>query len=230
MHELGQIQREMGRPECVDAYRESLDIALRIEDRSLAASSAFNLGNAYKDLPPLRDLDGAERQYRKCLDLAPGEDRFTRASGLAQLGSVAYERFKDARAAKKPRPEFDRHLRDALHLYLEALEMTPRDAVGQLAIAHNQLGLVYRDAGDFDRAMQHGIQSLRLEEGCGNFYGAARSRHNIAGTLLAASQLPDARRYADAALRGFQAYGAGAASEVQKTLELISAIVKAATP
>jgi len=43
-----------------------------------------------------------------------------------------------------------------------------------------------------------------------------------------AAHLADAWQYAEAALRGFQTYGAGAADDIQKTLDLIAEIAKAA--
>jgi len=48
--------------------------------------------------------------------------------------------------------------------------------------------------------------------------------------LREAVALPTPARMAEASLRNFQTYGAGAAEDVQKTLDLISDIVKAATP
>jgi tetratricopeptide (TPR) repeat protein len=153
----------------------------------------------------------------------------SRAGTLGQLGSVAYERFLDARSAKKPDREILRHLTDALRWYHEALERTPPDAVGCLAVGHSELGVIYRNAGDLDRALHHYRESLRLEEVQGNLYGAAQTRYNVALALMDDGQFADARQYAEAALRNFQAYGGGAADDVQKTLALISSIAKAAT-
>jgi tetratricopeptide (TPR) repeat protein len=220
----------MGRPECVDAYQESFDIALRIEARSLAAVAAHNLGNAYLYLPALRNLDDAERWYRKSLELVADGDRMHRAGSIGQLGLVAFKRFQEACAAKRPEPELLRHLNDALRWYREALEMAPPDAVGQLALIHRQLGNIYIGAGDLALALHHWRESIRLEEVQGNLYGAAQTRFNVAHALARAGRLPDARQYADAALRDFQTYGANAADDVRKTLTLISIIAKTATP
>jgi tetratricopeptide (TPR) repeat protein len=227
--DLGQIWREMGRSECVGATRESFELALGAQDRSTAGRSAFNLGNAYLTVPALRDLDEAERWYRKSLDLRVKGDRMSTAMSLGQMGLVAYERFREALASKKPEAELRRHLNDALRWYREALEMTPTDAVGQLAAAHNGLGIIYNIAGDLDRALDHYRESIRLQEAQGNLYGAAEARRNVAITLEGAGRFADARQYAEAALLGFQTYGAGAADRVQDTLALISRIAKAAT-
>ena len=228
LHDLAEIQREMGRRECVDAYRESFDIALRIEERSGAASAALNLGKAYENLVQLRDLDEAEHWYRKGLGLIPSGDRMYRAGALGQLGKVAHERFKEARAAKAPEPELRRHFNDALRWCREAVEMTPPDAIAFLAAGHDQLGTIYGYGGDLDLALHHWRESIRLKESGGDFYGAAATRYNVAAALANEGRLADARQYAEAALRGLQTYGASAANGVQETLALISRIVKAA--
>jgi tetratricopeptide (TPR) repeat protein len=229
LHELGEIQREMGSAQCVKAYRESFDLAMSISDRSGAAAGALNLGNAYKDLRKIRNLDEAERWYRKSLELAADEDSMTRAGGLGQLAAVAYERFKEARDRKRPAPEILGYLNEALRRYHEALEMTPPDAIAQLAVFRNQLGNIYLNAGQIDRALHHWRESIRLDEAQGNLYGAAQTRFNVAVALARAGRFADARQYAEAALRGYQTYGPGAAAEVQKTLGLIADIAKAAS-
>ncbi|HXM45230.1 MAG TPA: CHAT domain-containing protein [Bryobacteraceae bacterium] len=226
---LGDVQRAMGSPETVRASRESFDLGLRIADRSIAASAAFNLGRAYEDMPAIRNLEEAERWYAKSLELHPDGDHMSQAGSLGQLGSVSYQRFKDARAANKPEPELLRHLNQALRRYRKALEMTPIDAVDQLAAIHNQLGGICCAAADFDNALHHCQEAARLQEEQGNLYGAAITRYNVAVTLKDAGRFADARQYAQAALRDFQAYGPSAADEVQKTLSLISLLAKAAT-
>jgi tetratricopeptide (TPR) repeat protein len=219
----------MGRPECVKAYLEAFDLATRLRDNPAAAVAAFNLGHAYMQLLPIIDLDKAERWVHKGLDLLPDGDRMHRSGGLGSLGLVAYERFLRATRAQKPEAELVRHLNDALHWYLEALKMTPPDAVGYQAVTHAQLGILYGVARDLDRALHHYSQALRLEEGQGDLFGAAQTRCNVAVLLAPAGRFADALEYAKAALRGFQTFGPGAAEEVQQTLALISAIAKAAT-
>jgi len=226
LHGLGQIQREIGRTECVAAYRESFDLAQRIGDGTAAAASACNLGNAYIGL---RDLAEAERWYRGGLELMPDGDRMGRAGSLGQLGHVARERFEEARRANQPEAVLLRHLNDALGFYQQALAMTPPDAIGQLAVIHNQLGASYGDAGQLDRALRHYRESIRYRESAGNLYGAALTQYNVAVALLRARRLADARDYADAALRNYQTYGASAEQDIQDTLGLIAAIDKAAS-
>jgi len=224
LHELGQIQRGQGQSDCVAAYRESLELSERIGERAGAASCALNLGRAYTDLPALRDLAQAEGWYRRSLDLTDEGDRLGRSKCLSQLGLVAHERFKEARVAGQPEEELLRYLNEAVGYYRQALDLTPPDAVDDLAVAHNQLGNVYGDAGDLDRALPHYREAIRYEEVQGNLYGAAQTRFNVALGLAQGGRLPDALTYARAALRGYQSYGQGAAADTQKTQQLIAMI------
>ena len=227
LHELAEIQRKTGRAECVAAYRESFELAQHIGDDPGAAVVAYNSGNAYIGL---RDLAEAEVWCRRSLELRAESDRMGHARGLGQLGLVALERFREARQAKQPEAVLLRHLKDALGSYRQALEMTPPDAVGQLAAVHNQLGAAYGEAGQLDRALPHFRESIRHKESAGDLYGAALTRYNVALAFLNARRFADARDYADAALRNFQTFGASAQQDIQKTLDLIADIDKASHP
>ena len=141
-----------------------------------------------------------------------------------QLGAVAYERFLEARTADRHQEELLRHLNEAVRRYHEALDLLPVDAVNDLAVAHNQLGDIYGNAGDLDRAVQHFRESLYYEELQGNLYGAAQTRFNVAIALSNADRRADALEYAEAALRGFESYGERAEEEIEETRGLIAAI------
>ena len=226
LHTLGQIQQEQGSPNCVESLQEALSLVERIADQPHAAVAAFNLGHAYLTLPAIRDLAQAERWYRRDLELEDPRDHLGRSKTLGQLGMVAYERFLEARAGNKPEEELLRHLNDAVGFYHQALDMSPSNAIDQLAVKHNQLGLIYNDAGDLDRALPHYREAIRYHEGAGNLYAAAQTRFNVALALAQAGRLADAREYAHAALRNYQTYGDRAAGEIQRTQELIDRLSK----
>ncbi|HLK73303.1 MAG TPA: hypothetical protein VKU77_06605 [Streptosporangiaceae bacterium] len=57
--------------------------------------------------------------------LVPDTDRHDRASALSCLGTVALERFADARAAGEGEPLLLEHLNAALRSYRQFLELTP---------------------------------------------------------------------------------------------------------
>ena len=226
---LAQIQREQNSPTCAETFHESLELCTAVDDTSTQAVSAYNLGHAYKDVADLRDLDEAERWYRKSLDLRAAGDVHGRARCLSQLGLVAYERFLDARTAKRPVEELVRHLAEAAQLEEQALGMMPATAITERGIIHNQLGNVYDDAGDTNRALHHYQQNIRYSEQASNLFGAGQTRYNVAITLLKAGRLVDARAYAEAALANFRTFGDRAAAVIQSAERLIARIEEAVT-
>lgn len=227
LHELAEIQREQGTPACAATYREALDLADAIGDTAAQAACAFNLGHAYEDIAELRNLDEAEHWCRKSLDLHAPDDGLGRGQCLGQLGRVAFERFQEARTAKRPAEELARHLTEAARLYEQALEMMPTTAVTDRGIAHNQLGIIYRSADDIDRALHHYRQSIQYGDKAGDIFGAGQRRFNVAIGLLQADRLADARAYAEAALANFRTFGNRAADEIQDTEGLIADIDQA---
>jgi tetratricopeptide (TPR) repeat protein len=224
---LADIQRKQGNPTCAATFFEALDLATANGDAAQQATYAFNLGHAYREIAGLRNLEEAERWYRKSLDLHAPDDRFGRSGCIAQLGQVAYARFKDTRAAKRPAEEVAGYLREAARLYEQALEMMPATAVTERGIIHNQLGIIYDNVGDIDRALRHYQQDIRYCEQASDIYGAGRTRANVAIALRAASRLPDARTYAEAALANFRTFGDRATVDIEKVECLISAIEEA---
>jgi tetratricopeptide (TPR) repeat protein len=220
---LSGIQREQGSATCVDGYLEALSLAEQIPNSQVGANCAANLGHAYMDLPGIRDLARAERWYQRSLDLRAEEDRRGRAGCLVELGSVAWERFRDATKTGRPPEECLRHLSQAEKHYREALEMLPVDAVTELATAHNQLGIVYADAGQIDLSLRHYRESIRYFEAMQDRFDAGQSRENTAIALSNAGRLTDARDWAQAALRDYQACE-NVDRYVVKTLKLLERI------
>jgi tetratricopeptide (TPR) repeat protein len=227
VHELGEILREQQQPACVEAYTEVLELARRIGDRLHEAIAAYNLGHAYKDLPELRDLDKAARWYQDSLDRNDEADHLGRARCVAELVYVHWERFREARAAGRPEAELLTLLKAAADAYQQALELLPADAVGDLAVAHNQLGNICSDGGQLGVAQRHWQETIRYDEAAGNRYGAAQTRYNVAVALANRGRFGDGLLWAQAALRDFQTYGDRAAAEIAQTQQLIAEIEEA---
>ena len=223
MFHLAQVQLEQGSPQCVEGLKEALNLYERIADRPATAIAAHFLGNAYKDLGSIRDLAEAERWYQGSLDRRPIEDNMGRAQCHGSLGSTAYERFVEAREAGRAAAECLRHLINAEAGLRKALKLLPGDDVGDLAVTHNELGNVYTDGGQLDRALDHYRQSVRYEEGLGNRFGAGETRLNATLALLRAGHLADAKEWARAALRDFEACE-NADQEVVRTTQLLELI------
>ena len=76
LFDLARIQFELRDTKCVQNWEKTFQLAIRIGNKQEAASSALELGNIYKDLPDVRDLDQADGWYLKALDLRNGQDLF----------------------------------------------------------------------------------------------------------------------------------------------------------
>ncbi len=228
---LADIQREQEHPDCVGAYEEALALAERIGDSAGAASCAFNLGHVYTGtqggVPALRDLAKAEHWYRRSLTLRPDGDHQGRARSLGQLGAIAWEQAKEAQAGGDA-GEVDNRVRASLGHYHQALDLLPADAVNDLSVTHNALGVIYMSIGQLDTALPHDQEDIRICEGSGDHYGAARTRFNVAIALLQAHRHADALDYAHAALHGFQRYGERAQRDIDDAQALIHRIEAAA--
>jgi tetratricopeptide (TPR) repeat protein len=224
LHELGQILREQGKPECVAAYEKALALLKQVGDKAGAAICALNLGHASTQIPAIRNLEEAEQLYKQSLQLRDQRDWLGRSKCLIELGRVAHERFQESRTARQPEEELRRHLNNAVQFFHQAINFFPQNAVNHLAVAHNQLGNICRSAGDFDRAFLNYCEAIRYEEAQGNLYGAAQDRFNIALIRVQASRFDEALLYAQTALSNFETFGDRAAVDIQDAQQLIRLI------
>jgi tetratricopeptide (TPR) repeat protein len=222
LNEFGYILLLQEDPGCLPHLQEALALAQRIGDRPSEAQRALNLGNAYLAAPELRDLDQAEQWYQHSLSLRPDNDQVGRASCHGSLGTVAQERFEDARAAGGAKKVLLEHLNAALRHYWQALDLFSADDHQHRGITEYQLGSVYLRAGDTGQALRHYQQAIQHEEARGNIFGAGRARYNIALVLNEDGRTSDALHYARAALDNYQQVGPGAASNANRARQLIA--------
>jgi tetratricopeptide (TPR) repeat protein len=106
------------------------------------------------------------------------------------------------------------------------LDLTPADDHRTRAVAHNQLGDIYRQAGDAGQALRHYLQALKHEENRDDIYSAGQTRYSIAALLAGDDRASEAIKYARAALENFQQAGPGAADEAGRTRQLITGLEK----
>ena len=152
-----------------------------------------------------------------------------RAKCVGQLGQIAYEHFKEARASGLPERQQMSHLDDTLQSYHQALDLLPPDAANDLAVTHGMLGSIYGDAGDLNRALMHYCEAIRYTEAADNVYEAATHHFNAAIDLSNAGRLEDALAYAQAALNNFATFGDSAEADIQETQGVIAMIEQAMT-
>jgi tetratricopeptide (TPR) repeat protein len=224
LHELGEVQRKNGDVASVESFREAFDIAGQIGDSAGQASCALNLGSVYQDVAGLRDLPEAEFWYKQGLDLAGVDDMLLRAKNLAQLGSVAYEKYVEARSARQPIEALLGHLNEAEAKCHDALRIYPEtDIIGRGQV-HYLLGNIYSSSGDIERALLHYRHDIRHCEQAGDIYGAGQTRFNTAVALMNFDRLIDAQTYAQAALENFQLFGLRAVDQSQRADALVADI------
>jgi len=233
---LGNIQRDRGDQTCVQSYQEAISICRRIKDKAEEAVIEYNLGNAYMQIPAIRDLDAAEAAYQRSLNLLAPNDALGRSRCIKQIGMVHHERLLDAREREEPVETLLRHAQAAETHYLQGLRLCPKDAFTELGPHHNQLGNLYAEVGQLDKAREHFELDAQYEEKAGDRFSAGQTRFNMALMYAQAAQrenqpsqqrasLLRAQAYAEAALRDFQHYKGRAAefeADAQRLLDDIN--------
>ena len=170
----------------------------------------------------MRDLDQAQRWYERDLQLMDQHDTLGRAITIGQLGNVALERFNDARDAGADQETLLGYLNDAIAAYSQKLDLLPADEVNERAVSHNQLGIIYAQAGHTDRALAHYSKSIQYKERAGDTYSAGGTRFNAALVLARAGRAHEALLYARAALRDWETLGSRAAAEAEQVGQIIA--------
>jgi tetratricopeptide (TPR) repeat protein len=224
--DLGRLQSEQGDPAAaLPHFQACFDLMERLDDAG-QAKAASSLGTVYHRLG---DLDQSQHWHERSLELRSADNRIGRAISHGSLANVAYQRFQAAKAAGAPDAELLVHLNAARTGHQDVLDLLPPDHHQHRATAHNQLGIIYRVAGDVRTALRHYQQSIHHEEAQGNTYGAAQSRYNIA-VLLATERPSDALHYAEAAYATYLALGPDTAIDARQTADLIQQLQRATPP
>ena len=235
---LGQILREQGKAACVGQYQEATRIDQRIEDTAAEAADHFNLGHAHMQIPDIRDLDAAEAEYRRSLELSQPDDALGRSKAIKQIGMVHHERFNQALKGGEAPEAILKHAQAAERHYHEALNLCPADAVTDLGPMHGQLGILYKNVGQVDQAREHYDKATLCFEKTKNYYNAGTVRFNVSLMYESIAQETDeprtrrdmlerAKAYAVAALRDFEHYEGRAADDEAKARAQIADIDQA---
>jgi tetratricopeptide (TPR) repeat protein len=145
-------------------------IALSQRARSLTrpgsvelAALLGNLGLIYR---ARGDLDGAERLFRKSLEI---NEKLGRLEGMANV-------YAGLGLVYKTRGDLD----EAERLHRKALEIDEKlGRLEGLAITYGNLGLIYQTRGDLDEAERLHRRALEIEEKLGRLEGMARQYGNL---------------------------------------------------
>ncbi|MGO9118301.1 MAG: CHAT domain-containing protein [Desulfomonilaceae bacterium] len=232
---LGQILRDQGSSDCIKQYEESIRWSRSVKDVALEAVSHFNLGEAYLELPDIRNLDASEAAYRTALALYHPDDAVSRSKCMKQIGMVHHYRFREALKLGESPETLQRHVNAAEQQYQQALILRSASASAQLVPMHNQLGVFYSETGQTERAREHYGECLQICQQTGDRLVAGKARCNMAFTYVldAKREATPARQldallrgqaYVRAALRDFQHYQGRAADLEAKAQQLLGKI------
>ncbi len=235
LEQLGQILREQGSGDCVVQYEEAIRHYRRIQDTAVEGITQLNLGNAYKDLPDIRDLDAAEAAYQRSLALREQNDALGSSLCFQGIGMVHHERFKEARRQEESQETVLRHAQAAEEHYRKGLNLCPASAIANLGPMHAQLGTFYGEVDQTERAREHYEKAAQHFEKSGDRYNAGKVRFNMAlmyAQVAGREETPARRRdlllrgqaYAQAALRDFQSYQGRAAGDEADARQLLTDI------
>jgi tetratricopeptide (TPR) repeat protein len=192
---MGQIRREQGYADCLRWFGEALNLQRRMGDVQSQFDSIYNIGESYRKVPRIRNLDTAEAHFLSCLDLIRSDERLKSCKVLGELGYIAWQRYLDGGGDREPVGEGREFLLRSLRYYHAALSIVPTGALQDAATFHNQLGLVYQGLNDYPSAMEHLQQAHRLYQQAGDPLGTGRALSNLAYELLAQDRTEEARPY-----------------------------------
>lgn len=229
LHDLGEVQREAGDADCISSYHESLVLAEKARDRGGEIACALNLGNAYREIPKLFNLDEAATWYRRAMRLAGQKDHLLLGKCLNNLGGIEWDRFNQGVQAGKAKTELVPLLAKKAELHARALSILPGEAIHDAAIAESGLGLAFSAADRFAESMAHYQKAIRIFETVGQPLQAAGTRFNMALVLVKSGRLVDAMDYARSALRTYSTFGTAATEEIRRSEGLIEQIQKRLT-
>lgn len=219
--DLARIQMKMCDTGCIRSYEEAIEKCKKYGFRTEAAAYYRNMGEAYRNLAEIQNLDKAEWCLRHGLEINNESDGLEYGRCLTTLGHIASERFLETLKASRPEKK---HFEVAQEFYQQALDAFPLDAANELAATHNALGVLQANAGIFDEALRNYQEAIYYIDKLGDLYRAAWFRLNIAINLANFGRLSDALEYAQFAMEKFKECGHFADKKVRDAQDLIALI------
>jgi len=179
LHHYGDVLQALGRNEdALNAFREMLTRAYRLDLRARGGAAHGRIGRLYRDTG---QLDEAKRHLDSALALfAESEDERGIASTVDDIGKLHW-------------------LRGDYHRALEYTEraLVMRRQIGDrrsIALSLNNLGEVYQDSGQFSRALECFEQALQIRREIGDLVGVAVTLNDLG--MVAQDQRDDQRALA----------------------------------
>jgi tetratricopeptide (TPR) repeat protein len=205
--QLGQLLQLRNRPDCLEPFREALEISRRARLRRDEAIVTQALGTALRQTASQPALDEARRRQEQALALIADSDPIGRANALSELGQLTLIQMVAAQLRGVPAAALDGMIAEAGGRFAEALALIPPEAAPARRTVLLRIGQVYSMAGELDVARKHFEEAIRLAEAGGDRYNAGGSRLSLAVVFGQGRRIEDALLYARAALADFEATG-----------------------
>lgn len=177
--------------EAMAYFKESLELSLKEQLLTQAASMYSNIGNIYV---VWGDYEKGLDYHQKALEIdrkTGGNEQI--AIDLNNIGKI-YEKWG--------------HYNEAVKYYQESLELARTlDNPSMVAIRLNNLGYVYKAWERFNEALDYFQQALQIEQKQGNMQKVGRRLINIAATCLSMKQYAKCQGYLDQAFPLIQKSG-----------------------
>ncbi|WP_189192658.1 CHAT domain-containing protein [Streptomyces albiflavescens] len=244
-----EVQRLLGEKTEL-SLRRAVDLAHRIDDRTLEATALIQLGRWYRARREPRFERMAEACFEKSRTLAGKTDHLTTARALDGLGALQLDRVNrlnkehlqrlvQTGAIDTSRPgritvPLPEEAFDALALaesyYTEALELfqgDDRKSDELRASLHHQLGGIYKMVGANEKAARHYRQAVLAHDLAGDTLRAAQSRMDFANFLVhRGGRVEDALLYAQKALHDFQSLGKPCREQAEAAQSLVDELTR----
>ena len=125
LEDLGHIKHSQEKTDCITMYEESISFYQSIGDQSAESVLALILGDVYRELSAIHNLDIATHWYQRSLEFRSENDNMGRGKCLGQLGLVAYEQFQEACTACLSEEILLQHINESFNYYQKACWSNP---------------------------------------------------------------------------------------------------------
>jgi hypothetical protein len=226
---FSQFQEDRGGAACIVGYRESHDLFLRIGIPQMAGGAATSLGDAYRSIEAVRDLDKAEEWYLAGRALYNPDDHVNHGKVLGQLALLARERARRSAESGQPHVVIEQLVVAERHLRESLARLPPSAKRLRIAVRHQLADALIARArihGEGPTPLLEALaelgRALRDAQNAGTAHECASIRLGTARVLEALGRRPAAAEYAAAAARDFAALGPTAAQHLATALAFLA--------
>jgi very-short-patch-repair endonuclease/tetratricopeptide (TPR) repeat protein len=218
-HNMGNANYDMGNyPEALEQWLKALQIREENKDRKGAASSLANVGIIYRvEGDYQKSLSYFFRALKMLQDLGSKKKM---AAVLGNIGSVYY----NIGGTSKDTAQKNDNFKKALRYYNRGLDMARSEGSKYLEnLDLSNIGTVYKDQGDYTKALDYHSQALKVSESVNDVVSCARNLANMGADFLWLDRLDEANVHLHKALKLSEQTGfADGVQEIELNLSRLS--------